>query len=76
MERIEVNCATGEQKVIQLTAEEIAAIPKPIPPTYKDLCAQAYPPIGDQLDAIWKGGDDQADMLKQVMAVKNKYPKG
>ena len=35
-----------------------------------------YPPIGDQLDALWKGGDAQADMLKQIMAVKSKYPKG
>ena len=76
MERIEVNCVTGEQKVIQLTAEEIVAIPQPRPITYQELRAYAYPPIGDQLDAIWKGGDAQADMLKQVMAVKNKYPKG
>ena len=44
------------------------------PNAYKSL--RQYPPIGDQLDAIWKGGDAQADMLKQVMAVKNKYPKG
>jgi hypothetical protein len=57
-----------------LTIED--AIPPLTPPTYKDLRAQAYPSIGDQLDAIWKGGDAQADMLKQVMAVKNKYPKG
>ena len=26
MERIEVNCQTGEQKIIQLTSEEISAI--------------------------------------------------
>lgn len=44
------------------------------PNAYKSL--RRYPPIGDQLDAIWKGGDAQADMLKQVMAVKAKYPKG
>ena len=44
------------------------------PNAYKSL--RQYPPIGDQLDAIWKGGDAQADMLKQVMAVKAKYPKG
>ena len=31
MERIEVNCATGEQRIIQLTDEEIAAIPPPVP---------------------------------------------
>ena len=44
------------------------------PNAYKSL--RQYPSIGDQLDAIWKGGDAQADMLKQVMAVKAKYPKG
>jgi len=35
-----------------------------------------YPAIGDQLDALWKGGDAAAAMLAQVQAVKNKYPKG
>ena len=34
-----------------------------------------YPPIGDQLDALWKGGAAAAEMLAQVQAVKNKYPK-
>lgn len=43
--------------------------------TYAQKRSSVYPPIGDQLDAIWKGGDAQADMLKQVMAVKAKYPK-
>jgi hypothetical protein len=34
-----------------------------------------YPAIGDQLDALWKGGDAQTKMLAKVMAVKAKYPK-
>jgi len=34
-----------------------------------------YPNIGDQLDALWKGGDAQTEMLAKVMAVKAKYPK-
>lgn len=38
--------------------------------------AAEYPSIGDQLDALWKGGDAATDMLAQVQAVKNKYPKG
>jgi hypothetical protein len=38
--------------------------------------AAEYPPIGDQLDALWKGGDTAAEMLAKVQAVKNKYPKG
>ena len=35
-----------------------------------------YPSIGDQLDALWKGGDAAAEMLAKVQAVKTKYPKG
>ena len=34
-----------------------------------------YPSIGDQLDAIWKGGDAYDVMLAKVMAIKDKYPK-
>jgi hypothetical protein len=34
-----------------------------------------YPPIGDQLDALWKGGDALAEMQARIMAVKEKYPK-
>ena len=34
-----------------------------------------YPAIGDQLDALWKGGDAAAEMLAKVQAVKTKYPK-
>ena len=37
--------------------------------------AAAYPSVGDQLDALWKGGDAAAAMLAQVQAVKAKYPK-
>jgi hypothetical protein len=35
----------------------------------------SYPPIGDQLDALWKGGEAAAEMLAKVQAVKIKYPK-
>jgi hypothetical protein len=34
-----------------------------------------YPSIGDQLDALWKGGDAATEMLAKVQAVKAKYPK-
>jgi hypothetical protein len=37
--------------------------------------APEYPPIGDQLDALWKGGEDAQEMLAKVQAVKAKYPK-
>jgi hypothetical protein len=31
--------------------------------------------LGNQLDAIWKGGDAYDAMLAKVMAIKDKYPK-
>jgi hypothetical protein len=43
---------------------------------YKAKRAEAYPPIGDQLDALWKGGEAAAEMLAKVQAVKSKFPKG
>jgi hypothetical protein len=36
---------------------------------------EAYPSIGDQLDALWKGGADAQAMSDQIKAVKAKYPK-
>jgi len=45
------------------------------PSAYKAKRAAEYPPIGDQLDALWKGGDAAAEMLATVQAVKAKYPK-
>jgi hypothetical protein len=62
---------------VQITDDEAEAIrlSKVVPPTYSDLRAAEYPPIGDQLDALWKGGDAAAEMLVIVQAVKVKYPK-
>lgn len=34
-----------------------------------------YPPIGDQLDALYKAGVFPADMAEKLAAVKAKYPK-
>jgi hypothetical protein len=45
------------------------------PDTYKYSRVAEYPSIGDQLDALWKGGDAAAEMLAKVQAVKTKYPK-
>jgi len=38
--------------------------------------AAEYPPIGDQLDALFKAGVFPADMAAVLQAVKDKYPKG
>jgi hypothetical protein len=45
------------------------------PNAYKTKRVAEYPSIGDQLDALWKGGDAAAEMLAIVQAVKAKYPK-
>jgi hypothetical protein len=74
MERTEVNCLTGEIKVIQLTAEEIAALPIPVPPTYSELRAAAYPSFADQFDTIFHGGLDA--WKAEIQAVKTQFPKG
>jgi hypothetical protein len=37
--------------------------------------APEYPPIGDQLDALFKAGVFPTDMAAKIQAVKNKYPK-
>jgi hypothetical protein len=42
---------------------------------YKSNRVAEYPSIGDQLDALWKGGEAATEMLAKVQAVKTKYPK-
>jgi hypothetical protein len=55
---------------------DMAAVDAWVDPTlYKRQRAKEYPPIGDQLDALWKGGAAAEEMLATVMAVKAKYPK-
>jgi len=43
--------------------------------SYRGLRAKAYPPIGDQLDALWKGGQEQTAMKALIEKVKADYPK-
>ena len=76
MERTEVNCQTGEIKVIQLTAEEIAALPIPVPPTYSELRAAAYPSFADQADMqYWDKVNGTNNWQTAIGAIKAKYPK-
>ena len=46
-----------------------------VPVDYAQARREKYPPIADQLDAVWKGGEALDEMRAQVMAVKEKYPK-
>lgn len=43
--------------------------------SYAEKRRLEYPPIGDQLDALWKGGAEAQAMLEQIQAVKAKHPK-
>lgn len=41
---------------------------------YYYLRAAEYPPIGDQLDALFKAGVFPAEMAARLQAIKDKYP--
>jgi hypothetical protein len=64
--------ADGNEVIYDKTAVETYANAQ----AYKTKRATEYPPISDQLDALWKGGEAAAEMLAKVQAVKAKYPKG
>jgi hypothetical protein len=42
---------------------------------YREQRATAYPALADQLDALWKGGDDLEEMRRRVLDVKTQFPK-
>lgn len=43
---------------------------------YKEKRAREYPPLGDQLDALFHAGVFPPEMAAMIQAVKDKYPKG
>ena len=63
---------TGETKTVPIEKSEIV---RPDIPDYYAKRRAEYPTIGDQLDALWKGGDAQTAMFDAIVAIKNKYPK-
>lgn len=42
---------------------------------YYELRKPEYPPIGDQLDALFKAGVFPKEMSDLIQAIKDKYPK-
>jgi len=42
---------------------------------YSEKRSAEYPPIGDQLDDLFKQGAFSAEMAAKLQAVKDKYPK-
>lgn len=82
MYKTEYNFLTKSVDEVSLTDTELAEKEQAVllgaelaKTQYQRDRAAEYPPIGDQLDALWKGGDAAAQMLAQVQAVKTKYPK-
>jgi len=60
-------------KPTQVMGVESAA---PIMPVdYAAARATEYPPIGDQLDAIWEGGAAYDAMRQKINTVKARHPK-
>jgi len=43
---------------------------------YQRKRVNEYPPIGDQLDALYHGGVFPKEMADLIKSVKDKYPKG
>lgn len=42
---------------------------------YRELRQGEYPPIAEQLDALWKGGDALEQMRARILEVKQRFPK-
>ena len=62
----------GDTKTVAIDKSEIV---RPDVPDYYAKRRAEYPAIGDQMDAMWKGGQDSAGMVAKIQAVKTKYPK-
>lgn len=60
----------------KVTIDEVAVNNWVDPEQYKHQRVSEYPPIGDQLDALFHAGVFPDDMAAKIQAVKNKYPKG
>jgi hypothetical protein len=80
MERIVIDLSSGETTVEQIPQEEVAAAQAAetariaaIPYTVNRV--SEYPPIGDQLDALFHAGVFPDEMAAKIQAVKEKYPK-
>lgn len=65
---VAIDMAAAEAEIAALEAAEAKV-------AYRELRRVAYPPVGDQLDALWKGGQEQAAMKAAIDKVKADYPK-
>lgn len=66
------SAADGENNVVDIRKEEIV---HPDNPDYYAKRRTEYPPLANQLDAIWKGGESMTAMANLINSIKQKYPK-
>ena len=57
-----------DDEVARMEAERLAT-------EYQRQRAPEYPPVGDQLDALFHAGVFPSEMAAKLQAVKDKYPK-
>ena len=57
-----------DEEVARIEAERLAT-------EYQRQRAPEYPPVGDQLDALFHAGVFPSEMAAKLQAVKDKYPK-
>ena len=62
----------GGEQIIPIDKSEIV---RPEIPDYYAKRRAEYPPLAEQLDAMWKGGAAAELMQSKIQAVKDKYPK-
>ena len=60
---------------ITVTHTVVLKTPEDLIIDVRDARRSAYPPIGDQLDALWKGGAEMAAMKQKIDDVKSAHPK-
>jgi hypothetical protein len=63
---------TGEKTTVDIQKSEVV---RPDIPDYYAKRRAEYPPIAEQMGAMWKGGQAMTDMQAKIQAVKDKYPK-
>jgi hypothetical protein len=63
----------ADNNIIEVDMDQVNAWQNP--DLYKEQRVAEYPPIGDQLDALFHAGVFPEEMAAQIQAVKDKYPK-
>lgn len=70
--------AANDIEVQTVTKAEFAAIlerTSEAERTYQDRRRSAYPPMGDQLEDLFKAGRFSPEMTARIQAVKDRFPK-